>query len=310
MSVIHRSENSSTVLVVGDIVLDRYWFGDVSRISPEAPIPIVLVKQVEERLGGAANVANNISALGTPVLLLGVVGNDSTATEIYRLAKQTGITTHFIHDEAMWSNVKLRVLGHKQQMLRVDVDESPAPEVMEAQLDAFDKLMPAAGIVVLSGRGGALTEAGRMISAARREGKTILVDPKGTDYKPYTGASIITPNRVELAEVVGRWRDEADLTGRAQKLREELQCSALLLTRSEEGMTLFTRDEVWHVPAKPREIYDVSGAGDTVVATLAAMLAEGKPLKEAVALANVAAGIVVDKIGTATVTREELFLQR
>src|SRR4051812_5796812 len=143
MSIMYRSENSSTVLVVGDIVLDRYWFGDVSRISPEAPIPVVLVKQVEERLGGAANVASNISALGAPVLLLGIVGNDSTTTEIYRLAKQAGITTHFIHDEAIWSNVKLRVLGRKQQLLRVDVDESPAPEVMEAQLDAFGKLMPA-----------------------------------------------------------------------------------------------------------------------------------------------------------------------
>src|SRR3982074_694723 len=155
MSIMYSSENSSAVLVVGDIVLDRYWFGDVSRISPEAPIPVVLVKQVEERLGGAANVANNISALGTPVLLLGIVGNDSTATEIDRLAKHAGITTHFIHDEAMWSNVKLRALGRKQQMLRVDGDESPAPEVTERKLDAFDKLMPAAGIVVLSGRRGA-----------------------------------------------------------------------------------------------------------------------------------------------------------
>jgi rfaE bifunctional protein kinase chain/domain len=298
---------AQAVLVVGDSMLDRYWFGDVDRISPEAPVPVVRVRKSEERLGGAANVARNVRSLGTPTALLSVVGRDEPGTTIARLLDQSAIEAHLQVDPTLATTVKLRVVGRQQQMLRIDFEHQPDNEVLSAHLDRYAGLLPSHALVILSDYGkGGLTHITRMIEAARAAGKPVLVDPKGDDYIRYAGATILTPNRAELREVVGRWKSEADLEARAQKLRQELKLQALLLTRSEEGMTLFTDEGTWSVPAQAREVFDVSGAGDTVIAVLGTMLAAGKPLREAVALANKAGGIVVGKLGTATVSYEEL----
>jgi rfaE bifunctional protein kinase chain/domain len=299
---------TARVLTVGDVMLDRYWFGDVERISPEAPVPIVKVGRHEERLGGAANVARNVAALGAQAGLLSVLGDDEPGLALRRLLSGSGISGHLHAHASLATTVKLRVLSRQQQMLRIDFEQQPDSEILAAHLSELERLLPAYDLVILSDYGkGGLTHIVRMIEIARAAGKPVLVDPKGDDYGRYAGATIITPNRAELREVVGRWKDEADLERRAQALRTDLGLQALLLTRSEEGMTLFTDEGAWTVPAQAREVYDVSGAGDTVIAVLGAMLAAGKPLKEAVSLANKAGGIVVGKLGTATVSYEELF---
>ena len=296
------------VLVVGDVMLDRYWFGDVDRISPEAPVPVVRVQKTEERLGGAANVARNIVAAGGRCGLLAVVGNDDAGGAVRRLAGEAGLLTHIAVDDQLATTVKVRVIGRRQQVVRVDFEHAPAGEVLASHLDQFQQLLRQYDLVVLSDYGkGGLAHIETMIKLARAAGKAILVDPKGDDYSRYAGATIITPNRAELREVVGRWKDEADLERRAQELRKGLAVEALLLTRSEEGMTLYTEDGAWSVPAQAREVYDVSGAGDTVIGVLALMLASGATLKDAVATANLAGGIVVGKLGTSTVSYEELF---
>jgi rfaE bifunctional protein kinase chain/domain len=288
-------------------MLDRYWFGEVERISPEAPVPVVQVKSSEERLGGAANVARNIAAVGARAGLLSVVGSDEAGRAINSLLRKANITPHLHEDSALATTVKLRVVARQQQMVRIDFESAPDDEVLAAHLEEFTALVPTYDCVILSDYGkGGLTHIARMIDIAREAGKPILVDPKGDDYSRYGGATMITPNRAELREVVGRWKSEADLEARAQKLRTDLKLQALLLTRSEEGMTLFTDEGDWSVPAQAREVFDVSGAGDTVIAVLGTMLAAGKPLREAVALANKAGGIVVGKLGTATVSYEEL----
>lgn len=296
------------VLVVGDPMLDRYWFGEVERISPEAPVPVVRVARSDERLGGAANVARNVSAVGAAAGLLAVTGDDEPGHAIRRMVAQEGIACHVLADPELATTVKLRVLGRQQQMLRIDFEQQPRGEILARHLDEYQALLPTYDLVILSDYGkGGLTHILRMIETARAAGKPVLVDPKGDDYARYAGATVLTPNRAELREVVGRWQGEADLEARAQTLRRELRLQALLLTRSEEGMTLFTDDGAWTVPAQAREVYDVSGAGDTVIAVLGAMLASGRPLRESVALANKAGGIVVGKLGTATVSHEELF---
>ena len=296
------------LLVVGDVMLDRYWFGDVDRISPEAPVPVVHVRQTEERLGGAANVARNIVSLGARAGLLSVVGDDEAGRAINALLAGSGIAAHLHTDPQLATTVKLRVMARQQQMVRVDFENQPENEVLLAKLDQFASLLADVDAVVLSDYGkGGLTHIVRMIEAVRAAGKTVLVDPKGDDYARYAGATVLTPNRAELREVVGRWKSEADLESRAQKLRRELRLHALLLTRSEEGMTLFTDAGAWSVPAQAREVFDVSGAGDTVIAVMGTMLAAGAPLREAVAAANRAGGIVVGRLGTATVTAAELF---
>jgi D-glycero-beta-D-manno-heptose-7-phosphate kinase len=296
------------ILVVGDVMLDRYWFGEVERISPEAPVPVVRVGSTDERLGGAANVARNIVAVGARAGLLSVVGRDEAGRSLLSLLRKSRITPHLHEDDGLSTTVKLRVIARQQQMVRIDFEAAPDEEVLAAHLDEFAALVPTYDCVVLSDYGkGGLTHIVRMIEIAREAGKPILVDPKGDDYGRYAGATMITPNRAELREVIGRWKSEADLETRAQKLRTDLRLQALLLTRSEEGMTLFTDEGSWSVPAQAREVFDVSGAGDTVIAVLGTMLAAGKPLREAVSLANKAGGIVVGKLGTATVTYEELF---
>ncbi|MBN3725072.1 D-glycero-beta-D-manno-heptose-7-phosphate kinase [Burkholderia sp. Ac-20379] len=298
----------SRVLVVGDVMLDRYWFGNVNRISPEAPVPVVHVQRQEERLGGAANVARNIVTLGANAGLLCVVGTDEPGERIVGLLGESGVETHLERDAQLPTTIKLRVLAQQQQLLRVDFEASPQHEVLLAGLARFDTLLPTHGVVLMSDYAkGGLTHVTTMIANARAAGLPVLVDPKGTDWARYRGASLITPNRAELREVVGRWHSEDDLRARVRELRGALALDALLLTRSEEGMTLYTDAGELNVPALAREVFDVSGAGDTVIATVAAMLGAGLTLDEAVMLANRAAGIVVAKLGTATVEYGELF---
>lgn len=296
------------LLVVGDVMLDRYWFGDVSRISPEAPVPVVRIERREERLGGAANVARNAAALGAHTGLLGVAGADEAGDQMDALLKEGGIHSYLKRDDAISTIIKLRVIGRQQQMVRIDFEDAPTENVLRDKLTQFKALLPDYDVIILSDYNkGALVNVAEMISLARAAGKIVLVDPKGDDFTPYKGASILTPNRSELQRVVGGWKTEEQLLEKAQRLREELGLDALLLTRSEEGMSLFTANEVLHVHADAREVFDVSGAGDTVIATLATMLGTGAPLDEALVTANRAGGIVVGKLGTATVTREELF---
>ena len=296
------------ILVVGDVMLDRYWFGDVARISPEAPVPVVRVTRIEERPGGAANVARNCAALGARAQLLSVIGGDEAGTRLSELVEEAGVRANLHRDASMETTVKLRVIGRQQQLLRIDFETPPSSEVLASKLADFEAALPECDAVILSDYGkGGLAHIATMIGLARAAGKQVLVDPKGDDYSRYRGAHVVTPNLGELREVVGSWRDEADLAARVWKLREELSLDALLLTRSEQGMTLFDERGAMHVPAQAREVYDVSGAGDTVIAALAVMLAAGATLTEAVRLANRAAGIVVGKLGTAVATCAELF---
>jgi D-glycero-beta-D-manno-heptose-7-phosphate kinase len=295
------------ILVVGDVMLDRYWFGDVERISPEAPVPVVRIGRTEERPGGAANVARNAAALGAQASLLSVVGNDEAGESLRKLTEAESVAAVLHRDASVSTTIKLRVIGRQQQLIRIDFESTPSREVLADKLSDFESLLAHCDVVVLSDYGkGGLTHIVRMIELARQAGKRVLVDPKGEDYSRYGGAHVITPNRAELREVVGRWKDEADLAQRAERLRAELGLEALLVTRSEEGMTLFRAGSVMHDPARAREVFDVSGAGDTVIATLAVMLAAGMEMMDAVRVANHAAGIVVGKLGTAVVTAREL----
>ena len=299
---------NARVLVVGDVMLDRYWFGDVERISPEAPVPVVKVVRTEERLGGAANVAWNMAAIGAKPVLLSVVGDDAEADSLQRQLDEHGIQAQLYRDANVSTTIKMRVIGRQQQLIRIDFENEPGHEALAAKLADFEGKLAECDVVVMSDYGkGGLKHIERMIGLAKQQNKTILIDPKGDDYARYAGASLITPNQSELREVVGRWKDEADLTRRAQQLCGSLQLGGLLVTRSEEGMTLFRETERLHVATVAREVYDVSGAGDTVIAILAVMLASGQSMAQAVEWANKAAGIVVGKLGTAAVLPEELF---
>ncbi len=296
------------ILVAGDVMLDRYWFGEVTRISPEAPVPVVHVGRCEDRLGGAANVARNALALGARVGLLGVVGQDEAGDAVNRLLDDLSIENHLKRDPQGATIIKLRVIGRQQQLLRVDFEEPPTERVLRDKLAHFTDLLPQYDVIVLSDYDkGSMVNVTAMIAAARRAGKLVLVDPKGDDFTRYAGATALSPNKAELRRIVGDWHSEEDLTAKAQRLRSDLQIEALLLTRSEEGMTLYTEGSVTHMPTVAREVFDVSGAGDTVIATLAVMLGAGKPMAEAVALANRAGGVVVGKLGTATVSVDEIF---
>lgn len=296
------------VLVVGDVMLDRYWYGAVDRISPEAPVPVVRITREEERNGGAANVAYNAVSLGAQASLLTVVGDDEASHRLEALVAKTGIRTHFGRDAELKTTVKLRVIGRQQQLIRLDFENTPNHEVLAGQTAQFESLLPAHDAVLFSDYGkGGLAHVTDMIAKARAAGKPILIDPKGSDYTRYQQATVITPNRAELQQVIGGWADEADLRAKAHQLRRELHLDAVLLTRSEEGMTLFDEEGELHVSAQAREVFDVTGAGDTVIATMATLVAAGLSLREAMPLANRAGGIVVGKFGTATVSYEELF---
>ena len=303
-----RNQFSKTrLLVVGDVMLDRYWFGDTGRISPEAPVPVVQVEKIDERLGGAANVARNASALGAQTTILGVVGEDEAGKRVEQLLLESGVQSQLQTDGNVPTTVKLRVIARQQQLIRLDFEEAPSQISLDAKLKRFKSLLPNIDIVILSDYGkGALEQVSAMIELANVSKKLVLVDPKGDAYDKYKGATVLTPNRSELRQVVGQWSSEDDLTLRAQSLRKNLGLGALLLTRSEEGMTLFTDKGTEHVRAQAREVFDVSGAGDTVIAALAVAMGAGWSLERAMALANRAGGIVVGKLGTATVSAEEL----
>ena len=295
------------VLVVGDAMLDRYWFGAVDRISPEAPVPVVRVTREEERLGGAANVALNVQVLGMPCTLLTVVGEDAAGRRLHELLAARGVAARLGTDPQLHTVVKLRVIGRSQQLLRIDFENTPDHEVLDQLLADYASVLPEHDLVLVSDYGkGGLTHVGRMIEMARAAGKPVLVDPKGSDFSRYRGATAITPNRAELAGVVGAWAGEADLQARADALRQRLGLQGLMLTRSEEGISLFDDGGHLRLPTAAREVFDVTGAGDTVIATLAALLACGLTLRDAAGWANRAAGLVVSRFGTAAVTHAEL----
>jgi len=297
----------SRVLVVGDVMLDRYWFGEVDRISPEAPVPVVRVARREDRLGGAANVARNVVALGGNATLVGIVGSDEAGASITSLATQAGIEADLAADAENPTTLKMRVLGRQQQLLRVDFEQHPATATLDDLGVRVARHLAQHDVLVLSDYAkGALDRVEELIALARAAGVPVLVDPKGDDYTRYRGATLVTPNRAEMQQAVGRWTSESQLTERAQRLREDLDIEALLVTRSEQGMTLFTAAGRDHVDAQAHEVFDVSGAGDTVLATLAAMRAIGLPWEQAMAWANRAGGIVVGKLGTSIVTAAEL----
>ena len=298
---------SRRVLVVGDAMLDRYWFGNVDRISPEAPVPVVRVTREEVRLGGAANVAMNVKTLGAACTLLTVVGDDDAGRSLRELLAQQHINAVLGTDAQLQTVVKLRVIGRSQQLLRIDFENKPDHEVLQQMLADYERLLPEHDLVLLSDYGkGGLTHVGQMIEQARAADKPVLVDPKGSDFSRYAGATAITPNRSELVQVVGAWSGEDDLAQRAQALRGQLNLQGLLLTRSEEGISLFDGAGHLRLPTQAREVFDVTGAGDTVIGTLAALMACGMPLRDAAVHANRAAGIVVSRFGTAAVRLDEL----
>jgi len=296
------------VLVVGDVMLDRYWYGAVDRISPEAPVPVVRITREENRLGGCANVAFNAVSVGAQASLLSVVGDDEASHLLQDLIAKSGITPYFGRDAQLKTTVKLRIIGRQQQLLRVDFENTPQNEVLSSQTQQFMQLLADHPVVLFSDYGkGGLAHVTDMIAAARKANKAVLIDPKGSDFSRYAGATCITPNRAEFQQVVGGWNSEEELSAKAHNLRKELQLDAVLLTRSEEGMTLFDAQGAAHIAAQAREVFDVTGAGDTVIATLAALVAAGMSLREAMPWANRAGGVVVGKFGTATVSYEELF---
>ncbi|OZG74912.1 bifunctional heptose 7-phosphate kinase/heptose 1-phosphate adenyltransferase [Hahella sp. CCB-MM4] len=299
---------NARVLVVGDVMLDRYWYGSTSRISPEAPVPVVKVGQIEDRPGGAANVALNIAALGSAAVLSGITGRDEAADALAQRLESAGILADFYQHETLPTITKLRVISRHQQLIRMDFEESFAgcdQKGLEARVsDQLEK----SGAVILSDYGkGALSDPQVFITMSRKASIPVLVDPKGSDFGKYRGATLLTPNLSEFEAVVGHCESENELVARGQKLIEELSLEALLVTRSEHGMTLLRRGQPeLHFPAYAKEVFDVTGAGDTVISTLAAALGAGSTMEDAVALANIAASIVVGKLGTATVSGPEL----
>lgn len=299
--------DQAPVLVVGDVMLDRYWHGGTSRISPEAPVPVVKVEQIEDRPGGAANVALNIAALGAPALLVGVTGEDEAADSLTDSLAAAGVSAHFQRIDTQPTIVKLRVMSRHQQLLRMDFEEPFNTDAAALAVDV-ERLLDGVKVLVLSDYGkGALKNHQALVQLARAKGIPVLADPKGKDFSIYRGASLITPNLNEFETIVGHCADEAELVAKGARLMAELELGALLVTRGEHGMTLLRPEHApLHLPARAREVFDVTGAGDTVISTLAASIAAGEELPQAVALANLAAGIVVGKLGTAAISAPEL----
>lgn len=302
--------DQARVLVVGDVMLDRYWSGQTSRISPEAPVPVVHVNTNarDERPGGAANVALNIASLGGQVSLLGYIGDDEAGESLSRVLQQRAVQTRFITLDNTPTITKLRILSRHQQLIRLDFEEGFLGRDHSALLAQFAQLLAEVDVVVLSDyRKGTLEHARQLVALARAAGKPVVVDPKAQDFASYQGATVITPNLAEFREAVGDWLDEADLVRRGQALLQRCELDNLLLTRSEQGMTLLRPDAApVNLPTRAQEVFDVTGAGDTVVAVLAASMGAGLSVEHAMALANLAAGIVVGKVGTATVSVPEL----
>jgi len=302
------SFESARVLVVGDLMLDRYWHGSTSTISPEAPVPVVRVGDEEERPGGAANVALNVVTLGARVTVVGLTGDDAAADTLTRLLEREGVTCQFVRSAEVSTISKLRIISRQQQLLRLDF-EKYFQHVGQTNLQqVFEQQLPEHDIVILSDyRKGTLDLARELIVSARAAGKPVLVDPKGQDFSLYSGSTLITPNETEFEQVVGECNNDSELVQRGESLMQELDLQALLVTRSEKGMTLMQRGQpAVHLPARAREVYDVTGAGDTVISVLAASLSAGHTLEQSTALANTAAGVVVGKLGTASVSVYEL----
>lgn len=300
--------SKASVMIVGDLMLDRYWVGPTSRISPEAPVPVVKINTIEERPGGAANVALNVCALGTATRLAGLTGADEAGESLQRLLQEQGIDCRFQPIVGYDTITKLRVLSRNQQLIRLDFEKSFAPADKSQLVADFQQHLEQTSVVVLSDYAkGCLQQPQSLIKAARRLNKPVIVDPKGTEFEKYRGATLLTPNMSEFQAVVGECHSDTEIVRKGQELIQRLQLEALLVTRSEHGMTLIQKDtEEFHLPAKAREVFDVTGAGDTVVATMAASLAAGMSLKESCILANAAAGVVVAKLGTSTVSIQEL----
>jgi len=299
---------TANVLVVGDLMLDRYWHGDTSRISPEAPVPVVLVGESEERAGGAGNVALNISALGAKACLMGFTGDDEQCSVLEQLLTPVGVDCFFDKLTGAATITKLRVLSRHQQLIRLDFEDGFEAQKADNLLKSFQSQLSNAGAVILSDYGkGTLRQVQEFIQFARKAGKIVLVDPKGSDFEKYRGATLITPNMHEFEGVVGRCDDDEDIVKKGQDLMLSLDLQALLITRSERGMTLLQKDlPAIHLPTRAKEVFDVTGAGDTVISVLAAALAAGESFADATALSNLAAGVVVSKLGTATVSMDEL----
>ncbi|WP_108446170.1 bifunctional D-glycero-beta-D-manno-heptose-7-phosphate kinase/D-glycero-beta-D-manno-heptose 1-phosphate adenylyltransferase HldE [Halomonas denitrificans] len=299
----------SRLLVVGDVMLDRYWHGGTSRISPEAPVPVVRVDEAEDRPGGAANVALNVASLGAHAALAGLVGDDDNADRLATRLEDAGVSTRFARSPGIPTITKLRVMSRNQQLIRLDFEEGLGEVDTSGLLAQVEAALPGCDLVILSDYGkGTLNRVEELIRMIRGAGKRVLVDPKGGDFRKYRGASVITPNLGEFEAVMGHCRDDAELAAKGETLRAELELEALLITRSEKGMTLIREGhEPLHLPTRAREVYDVTGAGDTVIGVLGLALAAGHGFAEAMTLANLAAGLVVAKPGTATLSIAELY---
>lgn len=296
------------LLVVGDVMLDRYWYGDTGRISPEAPVPVVHIQQQEDRLGGAANVARNIASMGGQVAVLGVCGTDEAATHLKKLLNESAIYPLLIPQSSVPTITKLRVIGRNQQLIRVDF-EQPLPPVKNAIEELYKKHLNDADVVILSDYNkGVLSSPEALIQAAKAAGKTVLVDPKQLDFTVYRGADLVTPNRSEFEKAVGRCQSDSDFEIKGFALIAETGIRNLLITRGSQGMTLLLGETktVYHIPARAREVYDITGAGDTVIGILGLCLACGESFESSAKYANVAAGCVVAKLGTAALTVDEL----
>jgi len=298
----------ASVLVVGDVMLDRYWFGDTGRISPEAPVPVVKINQIDERPGGAGNVALNIAALGAKVTLLAIAGNDDAAEQLETQLTAANVTHNILHFANTRTIAKLRVISRHQQLIRLDFEEKFPAFNPETFIQVYEQYLPTANLVILSDYGkGTLTCTRQLITLARKANIPVFVDPKGLDFSIYHGANAITPNYKEFEAIVGPCQTEYEIADKAQQFLRQHDIDALLLTRGERGMTLIQKNnDEHHLPAHAREVFDVTGAGDTVIAVLGAAAAAGATLPEAMALANLSASLVVAKLGAASVSVPEL----
>ena len=307
MIVVTPEFSAARIIVIGDVMLDRYWSGQATRISPEAPVPVVKVKSIEDRIGGAANVALNIAKLGGQVTLLGVIGDDAEGEIVQRLLEAEGVVCDFVVEKSLRSICKLRVMAQHQQLIRLDFEDTPIQFDQVALRTALKRHLAEHDVVVFSDYGkGTLVEVASFISDAKQAGVKALVDPKGVDYSQYAEADLITPNLSELKAVVGACQDEQQLIDKGRALLAQYQIPTLLLTRGEAGMTLIEADQVHSIPAKAKDVFDVTGAGDTVIAVMALCVSLQLPLVESMYLANLAGGIVVGKLGTSTVSLQEL----
>ncbi|BBP46627.1 bifunctional protein HldE [Thiosulfatimonas sediminis] len=299
--------SDAKILVVGDVMLDQYWSGSAQRISPEAPVPVVKINNDETRLGGAANVALNLKALGAHVALASVIGKDDAGSQIQTLLQQHGIQTYFSFSSQPTIR-KLRILSRHQQLIRMDFEETLALSSAQSFAEAVIKMLGQFDLVIFSDYAkGCLADVQRMIQACNLAGVTSFIDPKGDCYQKYAGATLIKPNQAEFCQIAGAFSDDEQLSAKARNLMDSLNISHLLITRSEEGMALFSpQQEPYFLATQAQDVYDVTGAGDTVIATIGAAYANGYSLKDALHFANIAAGIVVAKVGTATASLVEL----